>query len=319
MLINLLLLTIGLAILIFAANWLVDGASSIAAKLGISLFTIGLTVVAFGTSLPEFFVSVLASTEGNSGLAIGNILGSNTINIMLVIGITALVRPFDVKSTTVKIEIPFSLLAAVVMLVLGNRNLIDNASNSVLSRSDGIVLLLFLSIFLYYTFLSAKNDNHAPVAEIKERGTIKSILMCLVGVAGLYFGGNLIVDSAVIIAQGLGVSDSLIGLTVLAIGTSLPELVTSVVAAYKGNSDIAIANVLGSNIFNIFMVLGIASIATPLPFYATANTDILVTCLASMLLFAFALAGPGQKIDRREGGLFVLIYIAYLIYTIYIG
>ena len=316
MLLEILLLIVGLTVLILGANWLVDGASSVAAKLGISAFTIGLTVVAFGTSMPEFVVNIIASISGNSGLAIGNIVGSNTLNILLVVGIAALIRPVNVMSTTVRIEIPYSLLAAVVLLILANDGLLDGTNKSIISRSDGLILIAFLLIFLFYTFLSAKSDAYAPVSEVKVRKNYLSALMILGGVGGLYLGGKLIVDSAITIAQSLGVSDSLIGLTIVAIGTSLPELVTSGVAAYKGNSDIAIGNVLGSNIFNIFMVLGLSSLILPQELYPTANIDILVTCFASILLFIFALAGPGQKIDRREGGLFVIIYIGYLAYLI---
>ncbi len=316
MIIEILLLITGLIVLILGAHWLVEGASSVAARLGISAFTIGLTVVAFGTSMPEFVVNILASYSGNSGLAIGNIVGSNTINILLIVGIAALIKPVNVKSTTVRIEIPFTLLAAIILLVLTNDVIIDKGSEPILTRSDGITLLLFFSIFLYYTFLSAKTDISAPVSSVKVRKGYLSVLMVLGGIIGLYIGGKLIVDSATIIARALGVSDSLIGLTIVAIGTSLPELVTSVVAAYKGNSDIAIGNILGSNIFNIFMVLGFSSLIMPIPLYAGFNVDILVTCLASLLLFTFALAGPGQKIDRKEGALFVTIYLAYMAYLI---
>jgi cation:H+ antiporter len=316
MLIDILILVVGLTILILGANWLVEGASTVAAKLGVSAFTIGLTVVAFGTSMPEFVVNVMASFSGNSGLAIGNIVGSNTINILLVIGIAALIKPVGVKSSTVRIEVPFSLLAAVVLFFLANDMLLDGSDSSILSRIDGLILFSFLSIFLYYTFLSAKSDEHAPVSDVKIRKGYITILMIVGGISGLYFGGKLIVDSSVSIAKLFGISDALIGLTVVAIGTSLPELVTSAVAAFKGNSDIAIGNVLGSNIFNVFMVLGISSIIRPLPFYPSANVDILVTCLASILLFIFALAGPGRRIDRKEGGLFVVIYVGYIVYLI---
>lgn len=316
MLVNTLVLIIGLTILIVGANWLVEGASSVATKLGISSFTIGLTVVAFGTSMPEFVVNIMASLSSNSGLAIGNIVGSNTLNILLVLGVAALIKPVNFQMSTVRIEVPFSLLAAVVLFILANDMLFDGSSQLVLSFSDGLILLSFLTVFLYYTFLSAKPDTHAPVSDVKVRKTYATTLMVLGGIAGLYFGGKLIVDSSVSIAKSLGVSDALIGLTVVAIGTSLPELVTSVVAAYKGNSDIAVGNVLGSNIFNIFMVLGLSSIIRPLPFYPSANIDILVTCLASVLLFIFALAGPGRSLDRKEGGLFVAIYIGYIVYLV---
>ncbi len=316
MLLEIILLIVGLSILILGAHWLVEGASSVAAKLGISAFTIGLTVVAFGTSMPELVVNIMASISGNTGLAIGNVVGSNTINILLVVGIAALIKPINILSSTVRIEIPFSLLAAVVLLILANDKLIDGANESILSRIDGLILLLFLIIFFFYTFHSAKSDKYAPIQEVKVRKGFISAAMILGGIVGLYFGGKLIVDSSVSIAHSLGISDALIGLTVVAIGTSLPELVTSVVAAYKGNSDIAIGNVLGSNIFNIFMVLGLSGTIRPLPFYQTANIDILVTCFASIMLFFFALAGPGQKIDRREGGLFVAVYIGYIAYLV---
>lgn len=316
MILEIFLLAIGLTILILGAHWLVEGASSIAARLGISAFTIGLTVVAFGTSMPELVVNIMASFSGNSGLAIGNIVGSNTVNILVVVGIAAIIKPIHVKSTTVRIEIPFSLMAAVVLLVLTNDVIVDGAKDAILTRTDGFTLIMFLVIFLYYTYLSAKSDKQAPTAEVHLRKWYYSTLMILGGIGGLYLGGKWIVDSATTIARSMGVSDSLIGLTVVAIGTSLPELVTSAVAAYKGNSDIAIGNVLGSNIFNIFMVLGLSSLILPIPLYPGLNVDILVTCLASVLLFIFAQVGSGQKINRAEGALFISIYLAYTIYLI---
>jgi cation:H+ antiporter len=316
MLVDILLITIGMALLIFSANWLVEGASSIATRLGIAPLTIGLTVVAFGTSMPELVVNVMASFGGNSGLAIGNVVGSNTINIFLILGIAALVRPLNVQSKTVRVEIPFSLLGALVLFVMANDMLFDGMEESVLTRTDGLTLLAFFIIFLYYTFRSAKSDPLAPASEVKQRKVWLSIIMIVVGIGGLVGGGKVIVDSAVSMAQMLGVSDSLIGLTVVAIGTSLPELATSVVAAYKGNSDIAVGNVVGSNIFNVFMVLGISGALKPIPLHASANIDLLVTCLASVLLFFFAIVGPGRQIDRKEGAAFVLIYLGYLAYLI---
>lgn len=316
MLIDILLITVGMALLIFSANWLVEGASSIAARLGIAPLTIGLTVVAFGTSMPELVVNVMASLGGNSGLAIGNVVGSNTINIFLILGIAALVRPLNVQSKTVRVEIPFSLLAAVVLFIMANDMLFDGMGESVLTRTDGLTLLAFFIIFLYYTFRSAKSDPLAPASEVKQRKLWLSLVMIFVGIGGLIAGGKVIVDSAVSMAQMLGVSDSLIGLTVVAIGTSLPELATSVVAAYKGNSDIAVGNVVGSNIFNVFFILGLSGTLSPLPFHPSANIDLLVTCLASVLLFVFAVVGPGRRIDRREGAAFVLIYLGYLAYLI---
>ena len=317
MLLDVVLLIVGIVLLVYGASWLVDGASSIASKLGVSAFVVGLTVVAFGTSMPELVVNVMASISGSSGLAIGNVVGSNTINILLVLGISAVIRPINVKSSTIRIEIPYSLFAAVVLFILANDVLIDGAKESILSRIDGLILLSLLGIFFYYTFLSAKGEKHVPIEDVKVRKVKISLLLIGAGIAGLFFGGKLIVDSATQIAQSLGVSDSIIGLTIVALGTSLPELVTSAVAAYKGNADIAVGNVLGSNIFNIFMVLGVSSLIKPLPFYPQANDDILMTCVASVLLFVFVVAGPGRQIGRKRGGLFVAIYVAYLVYIIF--
>jgi cation:H+ antiporter len=316
MLLEIALLSIGLIILIAGANGLVEGASSIASRLGVSALTVGLTVVAFGTSMPELVVNIVASINGTSGLAIGNVLGSNIMNILLIIGIAALIKPIYVQSKTVKVEIPYTLLAAILILILGSDSLIDSANESILSRIDGIILLTFLGIFFFYTYKSAQADKNPPSSEVKVRKTYISVMFVILGIAGLYGGGVLIVDSATTIARSLGVSDALIGLTVVAIGTSLPELVTSAVAAFKGNSDIAIGNVVGSNIFNIFMVLGLSSVIRPLPFYPGSTIDILVTCLASILLLVFVIVGPGQKIDRKEGAFFVVIYFTYLSYLI---
>jgi cation:H+ antiporter len=316
MIIEIALLGLGLILLVAGANWLVNGASSLATRLGVSALTVGLTIVAFGTSMPELVVNIVASINGTSGIAIGNVLGSNTMNILLIIGISAIITPVNVQSKTVRVEIPFTLLAAIVLLVLGSDKIIDGTTESLLSRIDGIILMIFLMIFIYYSFLTSKINHLPPASEVKPRKIYISILLIIVGIAGLYAGGKLVVDSATTIALSLGVSHSLIGLTVVAIGTSLPELITSAVAAYRGNSDIAIGNVVGSNIFNIFMVLGISSFIRPLPFYPGSTFDILVTCVASIMLFVFVLVGPDQKIDRREGALFVTLYLAYLIYLI---
>ena len=317
MIFNIFLLVVGLVLLVYGANWLVDGASSVAAKLGVSAMVVGLTVVAFGTSMPELVVNIMSSFSGNSGLAIGNVVGSNTINILVVLGLSALIRPIAIKKTTIRIEIPYSLFAAGVLFFLANDALIDGANQSILSRIDGVILLSFLGIFFYYTYLSSKSEKHPPMANVKIRKTGYSVLLILAGILGLYFGGKFIVDSATYLAQSLGIPDAIIGLTVVALGTSLPELVTSAVAAYKGNVDIAVGNVLGSNIFNIFMVLGVSSLIKPLPFYPKANVDILVTALASLLLLVFAMAGRGRRIGRKEGALFLVIYSSYLVYIVF--
>ena len=316
MLIDILLFSLGLVILIVGANWLVDGASSIASSLGVSALTIGLTVVAAGTSTPELVVNIVASVNGTSGLAMGNVLGSNIMNILLIVGIAAIISPIHVQRKTLRVEIPFTLLAAVMLLVLGAEHMLKSADSAVLSRLDGVILLIFFGIFFLYTYKTSQSDQSSQESKVRKRKPVIAILLTVAGIAGLYFGGVIIVDSATEIAGRLGVSDAIIGLTVVAIGTSLPELVTSSVAAYKGNSDIAIGNVVGSNIFNIFLVLGVSCAIRPLPFYPGALIDILVTCAASILLFLFVLVRPKQTIERTKGTVFLLIYIAYLIYLI---
>jgi len=316
MLLDSLLIIGGLALLVFGANWLVDGASSIADKFGISPLTIGLTVVAFGTSMPELIVNVLSSASGNSELAIGNIIGSNTFNIFFILGVAALIKPIHVQSKTVRIEVPLSLLAALVLLVLANDVFLNGESKSILTLSDGLIFLSFFIVFMFYNFINARKPIDNQEITIKKYKMSISTIMVLGGLGLLFVGGKFVVDGAVSIATVLGVSQSLIGLTIVAAGTSLPELATTAVAAYKNNSDMAIGNVVGSNIFNIFFILGVSSVIKPLPFYASSNIDILVTCLASMLLFIFVLIGPGKQIDRKEGGLFIGLYIAYTIYLI---
>ena len=311
-------LILGFVILIKGADFLVDGASSIAFRLKVPPLTIGLTVVAFGTSLPEFFVSLFASTAGNTDLAIGNILGSNIANILLILGISALIYPLAVTRGTVWKEIPCSLVVILILGITLNDQLINRHAVSMLSRSDGLILLIFFVMFLYYTFISAKNGqesmNESPP---KEYSRAVSVIFILLGFAGLSVGGHLIVGSAIKLATRMGVSESFIGLTIVALGTSLPELATSAVAAAKKNSDIAVGNVVGSNIFNIAFVLGLSSTVTPLPFHLLNNLDIAVVILASFMLFLSMFTGKKHVIDRWEGSLFVLFYLGYIAFLIY--
>lgn len=314
------LLAAGFAFLIKGADLLVNGASSIAKRFGISDLVIGLTVVAFGTSSPELFVNIIASLEGNTGIAIGNILGSNIANVFLILGVASIIFPLAVTGGTVWKEIPLALLAALVLGVLANDRLIDGAPLSALTRTDGLVLLAFFSIFLIYSFSIAKKvqgmENHLP-AEVM--GPLKSTVFIVLGLAGLTLGGKWIVDGAVHIASSLGVSQALIGVTVVAIGTSLPELATSAVAAFRKNADIAVGNVVGSCIFNIFLVLGVSSVIKPLPFRVEFNLDIGAVILGGLLLFAFMFTGGRRRLDRWEGILFVSIYIAYIVLSIIRG
>lgn len=305
------LFVIGFFILIKGADLLVDGASSIAHRFKISPLVIGLTIVAFGTSMPELVVNIFASISGNSEIAIGNILGSNIANILLILGISAAIYPLATKRNTVWKEIPLCLLATLVLGVMANDILIDGSGLSVLSRIDGFILIAFFIIFLYYTFGIAKVGNGDSDVQIKKYGLGKSALFILLGLAGLVLGGQWIVDGAVKIAEYFGISQSLIGLTVVAIGTSLPELATSAIAAYKKQTDIAIGNVVGSNIFNIFWILGLSSTIRPLPFNPAANVDILTTIGATLILFLLMFIGKRHVIERWQGALMVILYFIY--------
>lgn len=311
------LLVIGFILLIKGADFLVDGASSVGRRLNVSDLVIGLTVVAFGTSTPELFVNIFASIKGNTDIAIGNILGSNIANIFLILGVSAVIFPLAVGKGTVWKEIPLSLLAALLLGAMANDRLIDKSSISALTRIDGLVFISFFIIFIYYSFSIAKRidgiDEHVPQ---KQHGLLKSFLLIIGGLIGLGIGGNWIVNGAVHIASKLGVSESLMGLTIVAVGTSLPELATSAVAAYKKNVEIAVGNVVGSNIFNIFFVLGLSSIIKPLPFQQGGNIDIGVVILASLLLFLWMFTGKKHSLDRWEGIVFIILYASYITFLI---
>ncbi len=312
---------LGFILLIKGADLLVDGAVAIANKFKVSPIIIGLTIVAFGTSLPELIVNIFASIEGNTDLAIGNIVGSNIANILLILGISAMIYPLAVQKQTTYNEIPFSLLAALVLGILANDVLLDSnagASIDILSRSNGLLLLCFFIIFMYYVVsLSKKSATHDIPEEVQvQMNSYKAVIYVVLGMVGLTVGGNWIVDGAVFMATQFGISQALVGLTVVAIGTSLPELATSAVAAYKKNTDIAIGNVVGSNIFNIFWILGISSVIKPLPFNAALNQDIFISIIASFLLFIFLFIGKKQLLERWQGLMFTLMYIAYIVYLV---
>ena len=315
-----LLFILGFVFLIKGADFLVDGASSIARRLNISDLVIGLTVVAFGTSMPELFVNIIASIQGNTDIAIGNVLGSNICNILLILGISSLIYPLSVTRGTVWKEIPLSLLAALLLGILANDHLIDGINSSSLTRTDGLAFLAFFIIFIYYTFGIAKNiggtEEHTPT---ERRSLAWSILIIVMGLVGLSLGGKWIVDGAVHLTKSLGMSESLVGLSIVAVGTSLPELATSTVAAYKKNVEIAVGNVVGSNIFNIFFVLGISSLVKPLPFQMKSNFDIGVVILASLFLFFTMFTGKKRSLDRWEGTVFLLLYGAYITWLVWQG
>lgn len=315
-----LFIIIGFILLIKGADCLVDGASSIAKRFKMSDLAIGLTIVAFGTSAPELVVNIFASLQNNSEIAIGNILGSNIVNIFLILGIASIIYPLKVTEGTVWKEIPLSLLAAVILGVTANDALIDGGEFSGLTRIDGIVFWAFFLVFMYYTFGIAKNGNNSEsVDKSKIFGARKSVLYIIAGIASLFVGGKFVVDGAVQIAQSFGVSELLIGFTIVAIGTSLPELATSVMAALKKNSDIAVGNIVGSNIFNIFFILGTSAIINPVQFNVVSNVDIMMTVSASFLLFIAAFVGKKYMLERWQGIIFILIYVLYLLFLIMRG
>ena len=310
---DILILAVGLVILIKGADWLVSGASSIASRFGVSTLVIGLTIVAFGTSAPELAVNLLAAMNGSTQLAIGNIVGSNIANILLILGISAIIYPLSVRSSTVWKEIPLALLAMLVLTALANDLLIDGSTSSLISRIDGFVLLSFFAVFMYYTFGIAKSGATEPEeGSVKLHSTPRALGMTAVGIGALVLGGKLLVDSAMSLATAWGLSEAVIGLTVVAIGTSLPELATSAVAAYKKEADIAIGNVVGSNIFNVFWILGVSALITPLPLVAANNFDLLVAIGASALLFVALFLGRRHLLERWQGVVFVLLYVVYL-------
>lgn len=303
----------GFLVLIKSADWLVDGASAIAKKLHVSELVIGLTIVALGTSAPELFVNIFASLQGNSQIAIGNILGSNIANILLILGICALIYPLRVtKGTTFK-EIPLSLLAAIMVWIMASDAILDGLNFNLLTRTDGLALLGFFAIFMFYVFSIAKNQtNTGSVSSAKTMSLLKSVFFIIAGLAGLIVGGKWIVDSAVTLATAWGVSQSLIGLTIVAMGTSLPELAASAMAAYKKNADLAVGNIVGSNIFNIFWILGLSSIIKPLPFSSQNALDLGMTVFATLLLFLWMFIGKKHVLQAWQGMVFIMIYAVYI-------
>lgn len=322
MIINILFLVVGLAVLVAAAEVLVRGAVSVSSKLGIPALVIGLTVVSFGTSAPELTVNIASVLNGAPDLAIGNAIGSNIANILLVLGVCALISPLSVKSSTVWKEIPLALLGVVLIFIMGNDVLIDGGSVNSISRSDGIMLMSLMAIFLYYIVGMAKADKtkgKKVEVDIVEYSMWISVGMIALGLGGLVAGGQLLVSAAVDIAQSAGLSESLIGLTVVGIGTSLPELATSVVATRKGQIDIAIGNVVGSNIFNIFWILGLSATILQLPFNTAASVDVLVAVGATLLLFVAMFLGKKRKLTRAEGIIFLGLYAAYLVFLVQRG
>lgn len=320
-----LLLLVGFGILIKGADFLVDGASSAAKRFGVSDLTIGLTVVAFGTSMPELIVSLLSAIDGKNDASFGNVIGSNNFNLMFILGISGVVYPLVVHRNTVRYEIPISLFAAVVLWVLVNDSFLwgdtsqtANGYDGILSTMDSLIMLGIFCLFLWYVYLTMKSAGDASENGdgVKIFSMYASVAMIIAGLAMLIAGGKVVVDSAIGIAHHYGLSEKLIGLTILAAGTSLPELATSAVAAYRKNTDIAIGNVVGSNIFNIFFILGITGLINPIPYHATMNFDLYVLMGCTIILVLFMFTINTKKLDRWEAVLLLFLYAAYTLYLI---
>lgn len=301
----------GLVLILLGANCLTDGASSLAKRFKISDLVIGLTVVAFGTSAPELAVSLSSAIKGSADIAIGNVVGSNMFNTLMIVGCTAFFAPIVVTRNTLLKEIPLCILASVALLAISNDMLLDKQPLDVVSRTDGFLLLLFFIIFMVYTFSIARQHGDEEAEEVKQIPLWLSLIYIIGGLAALVFGGNIFVDGATGIARSLGVSESVIGLTLVAGGTSLPELATSVVAALKKNPEMAIGNVVGSNLFNIFLVLGASATITPLNLIGITNFDLLSLVIASVILWFFGVFYKKRTITRVEGTILVVCYIAY--------
>jgi cation:H+ antiporter len=326
--IALLLLIFGFVILIKGADFLVDGASAVAKKFNISDMIIGLTIVSFGTSAPELVVNIGAALEGKNAMIIGNVLGSNIFNTCLIIGVAGLIYPLAVQRATVRKELPFSVFIIVLMFFLANDAMTIGGANEI-SHIDGVILLLFFLSFLYYVYASSKNGTNSETVEVIEDMPLpKSLVLIVLGMVGLVFGGNLVLEKSLIFADYFGMSERVIGLTVIAIGTSLPELATSVVAAMKKNSDIAMGNVIGSNIFNILLVLGFSASVSPsiIEYDAAANFDIGFLLAATILVTTFLFIGTKGKptaggsftytIDRWQSGVLLVAVIGYILYLL---
>lgn len=308
--VNILLLLVGLGLVVLGADWLVNGASSIARRAGISEFVIGLTIVGFGTSCPELVVSLSGAIEGNSDISVGNVVGSNIFNVLFILGLTAMVLPVGMTDKNRRIDIPITLGVTILLVILG---ITGSMSGPGISRWEGVLMLLVFSAYLFYCFKSDSKDEFSEPQQATLSIT-KSIALTLTGLAGLIFGGDLFVDSATALARQIGVSDKFIAVTILAGGTSLPELATSLVAAIKGKEQLALGNILGSNVFNAMMILGLSSVITPLSFASMTIVDIITLVLSAVLLLIWAYTGRKNRIDRREGAAMLLCYVAYNVF-----
>lgn len=314
---NIILLVVGFVILIKGADWFVDGASAVAGNFKISKMLIGLTIVAFGTSAPEFAVSIKSLLSGSGDIVLGNVVGSNIFNILLILGVSACVHTLTVKNNTVKKELPITLLMSTLLFTLLSDNLFDSKITNMFTRGDGFVLLLFFLVFVYYLISLMRNKTEDEVDEEKLMKLPKAILLTVLGITGIVLGSNYVVDSASYIAEMLGVSQRMIGLTIIAMGTSLPELVTSVIATKKGEYDIAIGNVVGSNIFNFGVVIGLPVLLFgSIPNITYNLVDLMMMLASAALLFIFSY--NDYKIKKNEGIIFIIMFVLYYSYVIFV-
>ena len=313
MILHVILLLVGLALIVFGADILVEGASSVARRFGLSEFIIGLTIVGMGTSAPEMVVSFIGAAHGNADIAIGNVVGSNIMNTLLILGVTALILPMGITRENRKRDIPVNILTTVLLIILGLEHTLFGFGTDGLSRWDGGILIFF---FLLYMWLSFKENkaNEGNDAPVQQRTIWLSLLMIAGGLAGLILGGNWFVDSATAIAKGLGVSDKFIAVTILAGGTSMPELATCVVAAAKKKGQLALGNIIGSNVFNILLILGGSALITPLSFTGMNWVDLGTLLVSALVLWTCTFIGRRNEMDRVDGVLFLLIWAAYMSY-----
>lgn len=324
MLITVGLIILGFILLIKGADFLVNGSSDIAKRFHIPEIVIGLTIVSIGTSLPELLVSINSATKGYVDMSLGNVIGSNICNFLLILGLSSSIRRLKLKKETRYIEVPLCLLYTIIFMVICN-------TGNLITRPEAVVLLVLFNLFIGYTVAMGikgeKYDEEAPIdeddekekaAKAKEPATIwKSIIQIIIGIFGLKFGGDFIVDNATIIAEYFNISEKIISLTIIAIGTSLPELVTSVVAAIKGNSDISVGNIIGSNIFNMTFIIGVASLIKPITYNITYNTDLIILIIATFVLFLFQYIPPKKMMSKRNGVVYLIGYIIYMIKMFY--
>lgn len=325
MFLTIILFSLGFILLIKGADILIDGSSSIAKKYRISTFCIGLTIIAFGTSAPELVVNVLASIKGSSGVVFGNIIGANITNILLILGISAILAPLIIKKATINKEILFSVLAILALGFLVNDSLFNGAVSNVLTRTDGLILILFFSIFIYYVFgVIKENFLQKTIGElkqeiIKEYSNLTSIIMVVAGLTGLVIGGKWVVAGAINFVQIFGVSEILIGSTVIAIGTTLPELTASITAVKKNRFDMAVGNVIGSNIFNLLWILGISSTVRQINYNSILNIDLIILFVITILLLFLIYVGKKNILGRKEGIVLLCLYVGYIGFLIYRG